>query len=168
MVNSDLVILERDFPVSHALLMHGDLMTRVLIQHFGAVHAMQTAIEHDGDSVTRWSTLYQTATGAPLLHATLIINKPALPEGLLERLLNGTRLFGGLLIEAGVAVRMTDRTVYRAGPPGGVYAGTWGRRQRMLLADDGVLVCDVDECLVEETVLRSLVFPLDHDDHENK
>jgi hypothetical protein len=154
--NADLAILKRDFPVSHALLMHDDLMTRELMRHFGAVHAVQTAIEDDGDIVTRWSTLYQTATGEPLLQATLVINKPALPEGLLDRLLDGTRLFGSLLIEAGIAVRMTDRTIYRAGPPGGVYAGVWGRRQRMLYAMGDGLICDVDECLVEEASLRKL------------
>ena len=144
MPNADLAILKRDFPVSHALLMHDGLMTRELIRHFGAVHAVQTA------------TLYQTATGAPLLQATLTINKPALPEGLLDQLLDSTRLFGSLLMEAGIAVRMTDRTIYRAGPPDGVYAGVWGRRQRMLHAKGGGLLCDVDECLVEEAPLRNL------------
>lgn len=156
MVHADLAILERDFPVSHALLMHDDLMTRALIRHFGAVHAVQTAIEDDGATVTRWSTLYQTATGAPLLQATLVMNKTALPEGLLDRLLHGTRLFGSLLIDAGIEVRMTDRTIYRAGPPGGVYAGVWGRRQRMLHAKGGGLLCDVDECLVDEASLQNL------------
>lgn len=134
-------------------------MTRVLIRTFGPVHAIQTGTEDDGDRLTRWSSLYQTASNQPLLHATLVLNKPALPGGLLERLLGGTQLFGGLLIEAGLAVRMIDRKIYRAGPANGIYGGAWGRRHQMMRADTGDLLCDVDECLVEETVLQDLTLP---------
>lgn len=154
MVPTDPSILLRDFPVSHALLTHDGLMTHQLIRLFGPVHAEQTGVERDGDTVTRWSTLVQTASGTPLLQATLVIATRTLPEGLLERLLSGNRLFGGLLADAGVEVRMTDRVIYRAGPPGGVYAGAWGRRQRMLRAKDGATLCDVDECLSEDAALR--------------
>lgn len=132
-------------------------MTRVLIRNFGPVHAIQTGVEDDGDQLTRWSSLHQTSSNGLLLNATLTLNKPALPDGLLDRLLGGTGLFGGLLIEAGVEVRMVDRKIYRAGPASGVYGGAWGRRQRMLRADDGALLCDVDECLAEETNLQRLV-----------
>lgn len=147
----------RDFPVSQVLLRHDGLMTRQLIRLFGPVHAVQTGIERDGDTVTRWSTLHQTATGAALLQATLVIASLNLPDGLMDRLLAGNQLFGGLLLEAGVAVRMTDRVIYRAGPPDGVYGGSWGRRQRMLRASDDAILCDVDECLAEETALRRLL-----------
>lgn len=157
MAQVDSAILQRDFPISHALLTHDDLMTRVLIRHFGAVHAVQTAIEEDADSLTRWSTLYQTETDTPLLQATLVIRKAALPVGFLGRLLAGRQLFGGLLIEAGISVRVADRTLYRAGPPDGVYSGSWGRRQHMLRAADDVLLSDVDECLASEATLRRMV-----------
>ena len=112
-------------------------------------------------TVTRWSTLHQTGTGAALLQATLVIASQNLPDGLMDQLQSGNQLFGGLLGEAGVAVRMTDRVIYRAGPPGGVYAGSWGRRQRMLRALDDALLCDVDECLSDEATLhRLLIAPL--------
>lgn len=156
LLHADLAILARDFPVSHALLTHDDLMTRALIRHFGAVHAVQTAIEDAGNSITRRSTLYQTATGAALLKAILVINKPELPDGLLDRLRDGTRLFGALLIDAGIAVRMEDRAIYRKESPGGDQAGVWGRRLRILHASGDGLLCDVDECLVEEALLRRL------------
>lgn len=157
LVNTNLEILKRDFPISHALLLHDELMTKVLIRHFGQIHALQTGLDVDGDSVTRWSTLYQTATGSPLLQAVLTLRKTALPDGLLETLLAGSRPFGGLLMEAGVLVRMTDRVIYRSGPPDGVYARSWGRRQRMLTAEGGRELCEVDECLVDETSLRRLL-----------
>lgn len=161
LANADTETLRRDFPVSHALLVHDGLMTRQLIRFFGPVHAVQTGLERDGDTVTRWSTLHQTATGAALLHATLVIASQNLPDGLMDQLQSGNQLFGGLLAEAGVVVRMTDRVIYRAGPPGGVYAGSWGRRQRMLRAFDDVLLCDVDECLSDEAALhRLLIAPL--------
>lgn len=157
MVRADIETLRRDFPVSHALLWHDGLMTRQLIRFFGPVHAVQTGLERDGDTVTRWSTLHQTATGEALLQATLVIACQNLPVGFMDRLLSGNQLFGGLLIEAGVTVRMTDRAIYRAGPPEGVYAGSWGRRQRMLRAADDALICDVDECLTDEPTLRRLL-----------
>ena len=134
---ADPEILQRDFPVSHALLTHGELMTRALIRHFGAVHAVQTAIDVADDRVTRRSTLYQTATGAALLRAVLVINRPALPEGLVERLLDGKRLFGALLMEAGIAVRMEGRTIYRQDAPSGSPGGVWGCRLHMLEAGGG-------------------------------
>ncbi len=159
MAIADPAILARDFPISHALLVHDDLMTPVLTQAFGAVHARQTGLEHDGDSLTRWSTLYQTATGAVLLQAVLVIFKTTLPTGFLDRLLGGTQPFGSLLIETGLVVRVTDRHIFRAGPPGGVHAGAWGRRHRMLRARDDVPVCDVEERLEDETTLADLILP---------
>lgn len=76
---ADPAILKRDFPVSHALRMHDDLMTRALIRHFGAVHALQTSISEAGGLVTRRSTLFQTSSGVALLQAILVIRKSALP-----------------------------------------------------------------------------------------
>lgn len=161
MLKADLDMLERDFPVSHALLWHDDLMTSRLIAHFGAVHARQTAVSEDRDTVTRWSTLCQTASRAPLLQARLVIRKSVLPEGLLAHLFAGTRLFGALLIEASIGVRMADRTIYCLRPPEGaqgqVRGQVWGRRQRMLLAEGDQPLCDVDECLVDETTLKTLL-----------
>lgn len=156
-METNLAILKRDFPISHALLLHDELMTPVLMRHFGQIHALQTGLEVDGDSVTRWSTIYQTATGSPLLQAVLTLRKTALPDGFLETLLAGSRPFGGLLIEAGILVCMTDRVIYRSGPAGGTYARSWGRRQRMLIAQGGRELCEVDECLVDETTLRRLL-----------
>jgi len=160
---ADPAILARDFPVSHALLAHDGLMTPRLTQYFGAVHARQTDLEDDGDSLVRWSTLYQTATGAALLQAELVIFKPALPDGFLERLLSGTRPFGSLLLEAGLAVRIADRRIFRTGPPGGAYAGAWGRRHRMLCASDDTPLCDVEERLEPETTLQDLILPAARD-----
>lgn len=159
MTVADPAILARDFPVSHALLAHDGLMTPRLTQYFGAVHARQTDLEDDGDSLVRWSTLYQTATGAPLLQAELVIFKPALPDGFLNRLLSGTRPFGSLLVEAGLAVRITDRRIFRTGPPGGAYAGAWGRRHRMLRDSNDAPLCDVEERLEPETTLQNLILP---------
>lgn len=156
MLHADLSVLARDFPVSHALLMHDDLMTRALIRHFGAVHAVQTAIRDDGDRIRRWSTLYQTATGEAVVTAILVIHKAALPDGLVDRLLAGTRLFGALLIDAGIPVQMVDRSIYRAESSGGGTLGVWGRRLNILHAVSGALLCEVDECLADEALLRKL------------
>ncbi len=153
LVSADTELLRREFPVSHALLWHDGLMTRQLIRLFGPVHAVQTGIKRDGDSVTRWSTLHQTATGAALLQATLVIASPNLPDGFMDRLLSGDRLFGGLLLDAGVSVRMTERVIYRDSR----HSGAWGRRQRMLRAEDDAILCNVDECLSDEDRLHGLL-----------
>ncbi len=136
-------------------------MTHQLVRLFGPVHAVQSQMEREGNTVTRWSTLHQTATGKALLEARLVIAAQNLPNGVIDQLLSGDRLFGGLLTEAGVAVRMTDRVIYQAGPAGKVDAVFWGRRQRILRAPDGVFLCDVDECLSGEATLgRLLIAPL--------
>ena len=153
MVNVDPESLRRDFPVSHALLMHDGTMTHQLTRLFGPVHAVQTGAKTEGETVTRWSTIYHTESGTPLLQARLVIASQNLPEGLMTRLSSGNRLFGGLVTEAGVPVRLTDRVLYRSALPG----GAWGRRHRLLRADDGALLCDVDECLAEEDTLRRLL-----------
>lgn len=155
----ELEILARDVPVSHMLLVHDHLMTPVLGRTFGAVHALQTHLEDHGDRLVRWSTLYQTATGAPLLQARLVIFKSALPGGFADRLLSGTRLFGSLLIEAGLAVRMADHYVFRVGQPGGSPAGAWGRRHRLLCVRDDAPLCDAEERLEDETTLQGLILP---------
>lgn len=157
LVNADPDIIRRDAPISHALLVHDELMTQRLIGRFGPVHATQTGLETDGDTVTRWSTLRQTATGEPLLQAKLVIAGQNLPAGFLDQLLSGGQLFGGLLITAGIAVQITDRILYRTGTSEGDSAGCWGRRQRMLRADTGTFLCDVDECLSDEASLRRLL-----------
>ena len=163
MASADLATLFRGFPISHALLTHHELMTTVLIRAFGAIHARQTYLEDDGDSLVRWSTLYQTATSAPLLHAELVIFKPALPVGFLDRLCTGTRPFGSLLIEAGLEVRMTDRRLFQAGPPNEAHVGAWGRRHRMLRSSDDTLLCDVEERLEDECTLQDLILPVARD-----
>ena len=160
---ADPAILIRDFPISHALLAHDGLMTPKLTQFFGAVHARQSDLEDAGDSLVRWSTIYQTASGAPLLQAKLVIFKPALPDGFLDCLLSGTRLFGSLVVEAGVAVRMTGHRIFRADPPadpsGETGAGAWGRRHRMLRAGNDAPLCDVEERLEPEATLQDLILP---------
>lgn len=157
MVNVDLELLRRDFPVSHALLAHDGLMTRQLIRLFGPVHAIQTRIEIGNDIVRRWSTIRQTASDTTLLQATLVIARANLPEGLLDRLQSGNRLFGGSLIEAGVAVRLIDRVIFRAPARDQHATPAWGRRHRILRANDNALLCDVEESLSEEAVLRPLL-----------
>lgn len=154
MVNADPEILRRDFPVSQALLVHGGLMTARLVRLFGPVHAVQTQLEVGDSTVTRWSQLLQTATGVELLRAKLVISVANLPPGFMDQLLSGNRLFGGLLIEAGVAVRMTDRDIYRTSADQNWH---WGRRQTMLQASDGLRLAEVDECLSNEASLRRLL-----------
>lgn len=159
MITADLEVLRKDYPVSHALLTHDDLMTRILIRHFGPVHAVQSALVETGDTLTRRSTLHQTASGACLLNATLVIRKATLPAGFLERLVKGSDPFGGLLIEAEIDVILTDRVLYRGGQPGTPDGNSWGRRQRMLRASDGAVLCDVDELLEPEEALRRHLLP---------
>lgn len=162
LASADLAILRRDFPISHALLAHDGLMTPVLTRAFGAVQARQTDIEDAGDSLVRRSTLFQTATGEPLLQARLVIHKPALPAGFLDRLLSGTQPFGALLIKAGLAVHMTDHHIFSTRETGKT-ADTWGRKHRMVLAGDAAPLCDVEEWLEPESALSNLILPAARD-----
>ncbi len=156
----DVPLLElRDFPVSQALLDHDGLMTPKLVQVFGEVSARQTGMSDEGDRILRRSVLCQTATGAPVLQARLAIFKAAVPDGFLDRLLSGTRLFGSLVIEAGLTVRMSGQTIFRGQSPDTAGALAWGRRHRILLAGDDSPLCDVEEWLTDEETLEKLVLP---------
>lgn len=157
MTIADPATLVRDFPISHALLAHDGLMTPRLTRLFGAVHARQTGLDDAGDRLVRWSTLYQTASGAPVLQARLVIFKTALPDGFLDRLLSGTLLFGSLVIDAGLAVRMTDHQIFQVDPPD--KAGAWGRRHRMLCESNDAPLCDVEERLEPEAALQGVILP---------
>lgn len=163
MTVADPEIPSQDFPVSHALLDHGGLMTPRLTRFFGPVHASQTDLKDEGERLLRWSTLYQTRTGAPLLQARLVIFKSALPEGFLDRLLSGNRLFGGLAIEAGLPVRMIDQHIFQTDSGTEAKATAWGRRHRVLRAEDDAPLCDVEERLEPEAVLQGLVLPDERD-----
>lgn len=164
MAVADPAILAHDFPVSHALLVHDGLMTPKLTQFFGAVHAQQTDLELAADRIVRWSTLYQTETGTPLLRAKLVIFKTALPPSLLDRLLSGTRLFGSLVIEAGLSVRIAGHHIFQEhGPSEDASVVAWGRRHRILGASDDALLCNVEERLEAEAILQRALLPAARD-----
>lgn len=148
-----------NFPVTHALLTHDGLMTPKLMQVFGDVSAQQTGIVDEGAWILRRSVLCQTVTGAPVLQARLSIFKAAVPDGFLDRLLSGTRLFGSLVIEAGLTLRMSGQTIFRRDSPDKVGAIAWGRRHRFLLAGNDYPICDVEEWLTDEETLQKLVLP---------
>lgn len=59
-------------------------------------------------------------------------------------------------MEAGVAVRLEDRRIYRAPSPSGNRAGVWGRRLRMIPVEGEGSLCEVDECLSDESLLQRL------------
>lgn len=157
MHNFDQATLQRDFPLSYALLAHDELMTPRLVRHFGTVHAHQTAVKDEGQRLIRWSTIFQTMTGEPLLMARLVLYKPVLPASLIHQLLTTERLFGALLIEAGITVRMEERRVFRIDPEGNGDTDQFGRFQKMILTDDSTLICECEEVLSGESQLARRV-----------
>jgi hypothetical protein len=141
--------------ISLRLLDHDQLMTPVLMAAFGEVFACQTAFRDDGHKIVRRSALYRRSVGEKILDATLVISKSSVPDGFLHEFLGSEALFGQLLINHGIAVRIADRHTYRYPSVGGQET-RWGRRLLMFRADDDALLCEVDELLVSEDQLRNL------------
>lgn len=141
------------------LLDHDGLMTPVLRAQFGSLTAVQIAAERSEDIFLRESCIYQIATGAKILDAVLSISLSALPAGFLDRLLAEDVLFGQLLIEFRIGVRIAGRSCYlsQAAPD---QPRRWGRRLLMYRIDTGALLCRVDELLTDGTGLVTLHAPL--------
>lgn len=139
--------------LSRELLDHDGLMTPVLIRQFGPMNVRQTYAQHNEDRFLRHSTIYQSASGEKILEAVLDISLRAVPIGFLDLLQSKDVLFGQLLMDLSIAVRIVDRNVYRSEtdhPP------RWGRRLAIQHCDSQVVICKVDELLVSEPHLLRL------------
>jgi hypothetical protein len=128
------------------LLDHDGLMTPLLRAQFGSLTAVQSGAERSDGIFLRESSIYQVATGAKILDAVLKISLPALPGGFLDRLLAEDVLFGQLLIEFRVSVRIAERSCYLSWAASD-QPRRWGRRLDMYRVDTGALLCAVDELL---------------------
>lgn len=137
---------------SLTLLDHDGLMTPVLLAAFGRLFARQISSTYSGGWFVRRSSIFQRSTGERILDATLEISYAALPTGFLEKLTQGEELFGQLLSDFGIEVRISDKSIYSLNHDG--HSGPrWGRRVSMYRQDTDDLLCQVDELLVSEALL---------------
>ncbi|WP_309665918.1 hypothetical protein [Tabrizicola sp.] len=128
------------------------LMSPILFSEFGRLFARQISSKRSGGAFTRRSSIFQKSTGQKILDATLEISLAALPAGFLEKLTQSEELFGQLLSDFGIKVRISDKSVYSLKQDG--HSGQrWGRRLSMYRQDTDELLCRVDELLVSETLL---------------
>jgi hypothetical protein len=140
-------------PFSQSLLDHDGLMTPVLRAAFGPLTVRQSQVLSGQDRMRRRSSIHQAATGAKILDAVLDIAVQALPEGFLEQLQRQDVLFGQLLQDFSVGVRIADRSLYRG------FDGTdlrCGRRLAIYDSARGDFICHVDELLSSEAQLLGL------------
>jgi len=132
---------------SKMLLDHDGLMTPVLITHFGALTVRQNEFHQDSDRFLRKSSIYQAASGLKILDAALEISLPALPPGFLEQLLHQDKLFGQLLTDFAIPIRITARNLHPSSVEDN--QGTrWGRRLTMYRDDTQEFVCHVKELMM--------------------
>jgi len=144
-------------PFSQSLLDHDGLMTPVLRAAFGALTVSQSQAHMGQHCLQRRSSIHQAATGAKILDAVLNISITSLPAGFSEKLQQEDVLFGQLLIDHALAVRICERSLYAS------LAGEdlrFGRRAAIYRGDTDELICKVDELLVSEAQL--LVLRLAH------
>lgn len=144
-------------PLSRDILIHNEYMSMRLRRLFGDVHATAKSQRHVGDRLLRESALIQTASGQKILDARLEIRAAELPATVLEALQGSSELFGLLLMEEGISVRFQGVRIYRSGPRGETGAIRWGRRLQMTSVETGRTLCDVDELLNQEDILKGLV-----------
>jgi len=146
--------ISTDAPISKRLLQHDTLMTAKLTEVFGEMIAHQTDFIDGDETFTRRSTLHRQGHEATILDARLIIRKFALPAGFLENLQKTEILFGQLLMNNGISVRMTERQVYKVIENGKT---RWGRQLQMLRADNANLLATIEELLVSEDELALII-----------
>ena len=138
---------------SQSLLDHDGLMTPVLRAAFGPLTVRQSQAPLGQDRMRRRSTIHQAATGAKILDAVLDIAVQALPAGFLEQLQRQDVLFGQLLQDFSVGVRIADRSLYQC------FDGPVLRCGRRLVIYGGArsdVICHVDELLTSEAQLLVL------------
>ena len=145
-------------PYSRSLLDHDGLMTPVLTAQFGPLIVRKTQSHPSTDSVLRRSSIYQSASDSKILDAVLEISPQALPAGVIDQLLNEDILFGQILADFAIPVRITDRTLYQSTAPDEI--ARWGRRLRIYHGKTAAFICHVDELLVSEAQLLTMRLPI--------
>jgi hypothetical protein len=139
---------------SRSLLDHDSLMTPILAQEFGALSVRKTQTDQASGHFLRRSSIFQIASGGKILDAELEISAAALPAKFLYQLLRDDVLFGQLLADFAIPVRLTDRVLYQTtpSPP----ETRWGRRLTIYHAETHAFICSVDEVLAPDTQLWPL------------
>jgi hypothetical protein len=141
-------------PYSRSLLDHDGLMTPVLTAQFGPLIVRKTQSHTSSDHVLRHSSIYQARSNGKILDAVLTISPHALPANFVDQLLNQDILFGQILTDLAIPVRITDRILYNSHPADPT--SRWGRRLSIYHGDTRALICSVDELLVIETQLLAM------------
>jgi hypothetical protein len=141
-------------PYSRSLLDHDGLMTPILAQEFGALSVRKTQTDQASGRFSRRSSIFQIASGGKILDAVLEISAAALPAKFLDQLLRDDVLFGQLLADFAIPVRLTDRVLYQITPSSP--ETRWGRRLTIYHAETHAFICSVDEVLAPDTQLWPL------------
>jgi hypothetical protein len=132
-------------PYSRSLLDHDGLMTPILAQEFGALSVRKTQTDQASGRFLRRSSIFQIASGGKILDAELEISAAALRDDV---------LFGQLLADFEIPVRLTDRVLYQTTPLHPEMR--WGRRLTIYHAETHAFICSVDEVLAPDTQLWAL------------
>ena len=141
-------------PYSRSLLDHDGLMTPVLTAQFGPLIVRKTQSHPTANSVLRHSSIYQAGSDRKILDAALQISPHALPAGSLDQLLNEDILFGQLLADFSIPVRIADRTLYHSTETDEI--PRWGRRLSIYHGETGAFICRVKELLVNDAQLLTM------------
>ncbi|MEI6800513.1 MAG: hypothetical protein WCO04_15065, partial [Pseudomonadota bacterium] len=132
------------------------LMTPLLRKTFGALTVRKTQDQPNDDTVLRRSSIYQASTDIKILDAELRISVQALPAGFIVQLQNENRLFGQLLQDFAIPVRIAERELYQTTDKDSD-TPRWGRRVTLYHSDTKGFICKVDELLVEDDRLLPLL-----------
>lgn len=143
------------FHFSQMLLDHDGLMTPVLIAQFGALTVQQNEFHHGADRFLRKSSIYQATSGLKILDAALEISLPSLPRGFLGQLLHEEKLFGQLLNDHSIPIRIAARTLHLSSGEDDQDA-RWGRSLTMYRDDTQDFLCHVQELMMPDHQLLPL------------
>lgn len=138
---------------SQSLLDHDGLMTPVLLAQFGPLTVVQNEASQSATRFVRRSSIYQAATGVKILDAVLDIALQSLPVGFFDRLQQEDVLFGQLLQDFSMAVRIADRSLFHMQAD---QASRWGRRLTIYRSDTQEFICTVEEIMASDADLWPL------------
>ncbi|SFR42843.1 hypothetical protein SAMN04488005_1829 [Yoonia tamlensis] len=133
------------------LLDHDGLMTPRLVDAFGPLKAVQTSATDTESTYQRNSQLRRRSDDALILKATLEVGKSEVPATLIDRLREGDNLFGQLLHDFGISVRVTTRGLFQTP------SGQFGRNVTMARTGHERRLCRVKETLSLDADLRQLL-----------
>jgi hypothetical protein len=144
---------DEDNQIANRLLEKKTLLTPQIKTLFGKVILENRSQTMQGDQLLRQVTLVQEKSNLALLEGRLCINVQNLPKELCGKLTQSKDLFGQLLIDFDIAVKIKNLDLFSMIDADSGYE-RYGRRHKIVDADTGAVLSEVEELFSPQENLR--------------